>query len=327
MRTNKLFRLSAIILAMLMLMTSLCGCGKKITIDVVDMKETTQIETKTGKTVAEALQEAEITIGPKDETEPELESEITEDTTTITIKRYAEVTIVKDGTKYKVEMVGGTVEDALTKANLPLKDKETTDVDLKEYVTDGMTINIIKAKTVTLTADGKTNEVTTTAETVEGFLKEQKITLDDDDEVSEKLTTEIKDGMTIVVKRVEYKEETVEETIDFETETQYSDTLDSGTTQTKQEGVQGKKEVTYKVKYVDGKEDSKEVISEKVIKEAVNKIVVQGTKGSASGAGSEGAEGSGVYETHRVRVENCDGSGHGYYEIYYSDGSVKYEEF
>ena len=34
-----------------------------------------------------------------------------------------------------------------------------------------------------------------------------------------------------------------------------------------------------------------------------------------------------VYEVSRVAYDDCDGSGHGYYEITYSDGSVAYEEY
>ncbi len=34
-----------------------------------------------------------------------------------------------------------------------------------------------------------------------------------------------------------------------------------------------------------------------------------------------------VYEVSRVAYDDCDGSGHGYFEITYSDGSVKYEEY
>lgn len=329
MRTNanKTVRLSAIIMAVLMLATSLCACGKAVTIDIKDMNETTQIETKTGKTVEKVLTDAEIILGEKDKTEPALDEKITEDTKSITIKRYAKVTIINKDVKTEVELVGGTVEDALKEAKIELKDKETTDIDAKEYLTDGMTINILMAKSVTLVCDGKTSKIDTTAQTVEELLALQKVTLSDDDEVSEKLDTEIKDGMKVVVKRVTYKEETVTETIDYETEAQYSDSMAEGTSEVKQSGVQGKKEVTYKIKYVDGKKNAKEVLNEKIIKEAQNEIVVYGTQSSSSGSSDSGSSNTGRYETHRVRVDDCDGSGHGYYEIYYSDGSVEYEAY
>ena len=179
--------------------------------------------------------------------------------------------------------------------------------------------------TVKLTVDGKTKEISTSALTVKDFLAEQQIKLDSDDEVSESVETKVVNGLQITVKRVEYKEETKTETIEFSTQEKYSDSLAKGESKVEKEGSDGQKEVTYKVKYVDGKEDSKEVISEKVLKEATDKVVVYGTKGS-SGSSDSGSSG-GKTETRRVRVEDCDGSGHGYYEVYYSDGSVEYIEF
>jgi len=37
--------------------------------------------------------------------------------------------------------------------------------------------------------------------------------------------------------------------------------------------------------------------------------------------------GGGVIEVSRQAFDDCDGSGHGYYEITYSDGSVRTEEY
>ena len=39
------------------------------------------------------------------------------------------------------------------------------------------------------------------------------------------------------------------------------------------------------------------------------------------------AQPSAPYEVSRQQYDDCDGSGHGYYEITYSDGSVSYEEY
>lgn len=50
-------------------------------------------------------------------------------------------------------------------------------------------------------------------------------------------------------------------------------------------------------------------------KEAVNQLVMQGTKPK------------GKTVVSRERVDDCDGSGHGYYIITYSDGSVEYQDY
>ncbi len=63
--------------------------------------------------------------------------------------------------------------------------------------------------------------------------------------------------MKIVVKRVEYKEETKKESIDCESKEEYSDSMNEGESEVTRKGEKGEKEVTYKVKYVDGKEESR----------------------------------------------------------------------
>lgn len=82
------------------------------------------------------------------------------------------------------------------------------------------------------------------------------------------------------------------------------------------------KTVTYEVTYVDGKETTRTVVSEKIVKNAVDAIVVYGTKKAAASSG-----GGGKSVASRVRVEDCDGSGHGYYIVTYTDGSVSYVDF
>ena len=84
------------------------------------------------------------------------------------------------------------------------------------------------------------------------------------------------------------------------------------------------KEVTYKIVLVDGEEESREALEEKVLKEAVNAIVVVGTKTNAPEreTGSNGKE-----IVSKVAVPDCDGSGHGYYVITYADGSVDYQDY
>lgn len=61
--------------------------------------------------------------------------------------------------------------------------------------------------------------------------------------------------------------------------------------------------------------EKKKAVKEEIIKEAVNQIVVQGAKPA------------GKTVVSRERVDDCDGSGHGYYIITYSDGSVEYEDY
>lgn len=70
------------------------------------------------------------------------------------------------------------------------------------------------------------------------------------------------------------KEVTETETIKFKTETKTNNNLVKGTQKTVQEGINGEKEITYEVTYdAEVKEISRNKVSEKITKAAVNKIV------------------------------------------------------
>ena len=277
------------VLTVLVMVFSLTACGgKAVTLTVHDKDAKTEVEANVGMTVSQVLEKAEIKLGEKDETEPAKDEKIAEDTKEITVKRYAKVTVKLGDESREIEMTGGTVADAIKKSGLNTDGCEP-DVDKDKYLEDGMVINMVKGTKVTLTVDGKTNDVAT----------------------------------------IEYK------TVEKE-----SDSLEAGKEEVTQEGKDGEKTVTYKVKYVDGKEDSREKVEEKVTKEAVDKVVTRGTKAESSQQEqpqqsqqqeqpqqSQQEQPAGKTVVSKENFPDCDGSGHGYYEIHYSDGSVEYQQY
>lgn len=124
------------------------------------------------------------------------------------------------------------------------------------------------------------------------------------------------------------------EEIPFSTESRYSADMDEGTSKTEVVGVNGKKEVTYEVTYENGVEVSRTAVDEKIIAEAVNEVIVYGTKKAEAPSSaaptrpepdlSAFAEGTVVSVQ---AVDDCDGSGHGYYAITLADGTVHYQEY
>nr|WP_156645452.1 peptidoglycan DD-metalloendopeptidase family protein [Lentibacillus sp. JNUCC-1] len=81
-----------------------------------------------------------------------------------------------------------------------------------------------------------------------------------------------------LVKVLVKEEERVEKKIAYETEHKQSDELLKGETKVKQKGKDGKKQLHYVIQQENGKAVKKEVANEKVTKEPVNKIVIEGTK-------------------------------------------------
>ena len=94
-------------------------------------------------------------------------------------------------------------------------------------------------------------------------------------ETVEKLVAAVGDGL-FKLKTTETYTQTTE--IDFKTETKEDGTMLKGKTTVLQAGVTGESETTYQLVFENGKQVSKTVLSEKVTKKAVNKIVVKGTK-------------------------------------------------
>lgn len=74
------------------------------------------------------------------------------------------------------------------------------------------------------------------------------------------------------------EEESVEESVPFETEVMESEDMYKGEEKVKQEGKDGKKEILYEIEKQNGKQTAKEVLNETVTEEAVDKIVIKGTK-------------------------------------------------
>ena len=171
--------------------------------------------------------------------------------------------------------------------------------------------------------DGK-ETIEVSASTVEEALKEANITLGEFDQVKPALTKAVSAGDTIKIKRAVEKEEKVTEEIPFGVQEAYSEAMVTGTSAITQAGQNGQKEVTYKVTYVGKKEVNREVVSETVTAEPIAQVVTYGT-GQAQAETQPQQQGK--YEINRVKVPGCADGSYGYYEIYYSDGTVEYEAY
>ena len=166
--------------------------------------------------------------------------------------------------------------------------------------------------------------IVTSKTKVKDILEENHIVLEDDETVTPKMEEDITDTKTIIISKIgnepveianaelidinadDYtniteKIEVVIEEIPFETITKdVSNGSALTTNQIIQAGRNGQKKITYKVKYKDEVEISREEISSEVIKEPVNKIVQVQTKTITSRASTTRTTGSsgqsGVYK-------------------------------
>lgn len=326
----KMMKKFLILGAAVLLLLGLCAC-EEATVQINDGGVVTEIETTLPRTVEKILDDAEIVLDDGDEVSPTLDTKISE-AQEIVISRKNTIKLTIGDETTEVVMVGGTVADLLEQEGITLAENQKVDHELDEYLTDGMEIKIVNQSGVEIQCDGETITKAVEAETVGDALAECGITLGADDRVTPAVEEEIADGMQIVVNRVTFENVVETETIKYETTYENDSSLAKGKEKTSKSGENGEKEVTYKVTYVDGTEESREAVDEKVTKEPVNAVVKKGTKeasssGSSGSSGSSSSGSSGKTVVSKKNYDDCDGSGHGYSEITWSDGSVTYEEY
>ena len=180
--------------------------------------------------------------------------------------------------KIEIKTKKGTVREVLIANDIPFSADDRVEPGLDTRVNGGETINIYKAREITI-VDGNTTTVRkTTYKKVEDILKELNITLGANDRVTPSLNSEVATVDTIKIVRDGKATEVKKEEIKFETKEEKDDSKYVDEKVTKVEGKNGEKEVTYNVVRENGKEISREVVSEKVLKEATAKVVVVGTK-------------------------------------------------
>lgn len=271
--------------------TTTVNVRRGVSMQVSEAGNSTLYKAYKGDTVEMALAASNIILKEKDEVSPAKDVIIDSDFA-VDIKRFCTVTVSADGQKKEVSLTGARVRDAILAAGFKMGADDEANYAVDKTLFDQMNIRISRVVNVTITADKQTKAYKVAADTVEEAVQKAGIELSKDDRVTPKLTEKVSEGMVIDVKRVEIKEETVKEEVDFETKTEESADLYKGDSKVKVEGAKGEKDVTYKVTYVEGVEEGKEKLSENVTKEPVARVLIEGTKARPASSGSSGGSGS-----------------------------------
>jgi 3D (Asp-Asp-Asp) domain-containing protein len=168
-------------------------------------------------------------------------------------------------TTAEAEVLGATTEETKALAiNLEDFPQATAIYELPKYVT--------------LRVDNTEIEGLTFSYTVGDFIKEKGVVVGEYDEISPALDESIYNGLLAEIIRVEKETYTVNEKIPYATKEVEDSTMEDGITKVSQKGVNGSREKTYEKTYKDGKLVETKLISEKVLENSVNEIVLIGTK-------------------------------------------------
>ena len=199
---------------------------------------------------------------------------------TIEVVRAFNVYTDIDGIKMQYSVTGGTVEELIDTLGITVTENHMVFPNVDTPLTENLIIAISEYRTVNISADGITKEEKVPVGNVKTALKYLNIPLNKEDILNHSPEEQIFDGMDIVVTRISYKDVTSTEKIPFETEETYSDKLAEGKTKVKVKGQDGSYKSVVRQTLVNGEVTDYECIHYEVVKEAVNEVVVIGTKKS-----------------------------------------------
>lgn len=264
--------------------TAFAGLATQYNVEiVVDSNDAIVITTNETEPI-EILSQANITLADSDKLD--ISGFRSGEGGTIKIDKLNNINVEFDGVINTYSVYEDTVGEALDNLGIELSENSKMNYELTDAVKDGMVITIKSAKSVTLTADGKSAKYAIYQGTVTDLLELAQITLGKDDYTEPSLDTELEANMKVTVYRVEYKTVTETEEVNFKTTTVKKSSMNEGTQKVVTQGVNGEDQVSYEVKYVNGKEESRTETERTTVKKPVNKVVNVGTKKVSSSSSS-----------------------------------------
>lgn len=235
-------------------------------------------------TVKQALAQHGITVGPHDDVQPSLDSEI-HDGQVITVNYGRRVVVTIDGKKVVRWTTAKNVSEVLDQLNQSDPDNLVSVSRSLDISRTGLSFSMQTAKDVTVTAGGKTQKVSAVG-TVADALKAAKISVDSNDVSKPGLGTPLADGMKITLTMVDQKSQKRRVAVPFSTKRVENPSMAKGATEIATKGVKGTNEETWTVVYKDGKKVSEKKVSTKVVKAPVTQVVKVGTKTAESSSAS-----------------------------------------
>lgn len=233
------------------------------------------------KTVKEVIDAAGVKLSDKDIVEPGLETEIS-DGYKINVYRSVPVTIKDKGAQVEIETAQKTAEGITKEAGIMLNPEDNHEIvpsdisagDLKP----GLTLKVDRADKVNLNLYGAVTEQRTQSKTVKEFLEEKSLSLQEGDILLQSPDQAITDGITVEIKNDSREVLVSDEEIPMPEDLIKDVNKDTGYRQVQSAGYTGQKRVTYEIKKINGKEISRTVVNEEVIKPALKQTTIVGAR-------------------------------------------------
>lgn len=247
----------------------------ELEVTVVDGEKSVTIAARSGSP-REIVKEAGFALSPNDSLDTSAYN--AEEGGTIVVNRSNVIRVEDNGVVSYFIGYSDTLNDIFTDKGIVVDDKDEVSVDTSSNVFDGMQVFIKRAFTVNIEIDGETKKAYIAHGTVADALAKAGIEIGSDDIVFPSLDSELKGFTEIKIKRVKYETVIEEETVEYETEIIKSDDMYVDESEIVTPGVNGKKQLFYVEKYVDGELVETVFSKEIVTNKPVNEIKKIGTK-------------------------------------------------
>lgn len=250
-----------------------------------DKGKRTVIDTK-AKTVGDLVNKLPLNLIPEDVVEPSLDTQIVEDAFRVNIYRARPVTVLDSGKKTVTLTAQKSPRVVAQDAGLSLQPEDLASFNegsLSEGVI-GEKVVVARAIPIALNLYGAQLTTYTQAKTVKDLLREKNIKLANGETVQPDVNTAIAPNLPVFVLKKDAKLVTSEEPIPPPDEVINDPSLSFGATAVRQNGVPGKKVVTYILQTdSSGKEVSRQAIQEAVVQEPVPQITARGSTVAITG--------------------------------------------
>lgn len=229
------------------------------------------------RTVGDVLDSEGITVGTHDLVSP-LPGRRLESGDKIVVRYGRPVELTVDGQTRTVWTTARKVDEALMMFGLRADGAYLSASRSTRISRSGMNLYVRLPHDLTILADGKRHELTTTALTVREALAEAKVKVRAHDRVSAGLASYPMDEQVIAVTRVDGKKVVEEKAVPFKTVTKQSAALYKGVTKVETRGKVGVRVRTFSETYVNGKLSARKLVSDKLSVKPVTEVVLVGTK-------------------------------------------------
>lgn len=274
---KKIIALVASALMFFALLGSLGFETTKAEVQLSTNKETKTVRTHAG-TVEDLLNDQGIKVEPHDALSHNLNDTITSGMN-IDYQSAKQITVKVDGKTQQYYTTADTVQQLFKAEGISIKERDKVSHEQASSLKDGMEIQVQKAFKVALNDGGETSEIWTTANTVNDFLKQQAISLNELDRLKQKESASLsKDQNEVTITRVEKVTDVVEETVDYAVVKRNDKSLAKGKEKVVQNGEEGQVVKHYEVTLENGEEVDRKLVKEESKKDSKDKIVAIGTK-------------------------------------------------